>query len=78
MITQLSLLRAHKPEQGSHVVLLKPRCYDMGLTDFEKIPAALDASYERILKQLENNNFLKETEEDLHKARKTIGINEKL
>ncbi len=38
MITQLSLLRAYKPSEGSFVVLLKPRCYDMGLTEFDKIP----------------------------------------
>jgi predicted acylesterase/phospholipase RssA len=77
MITQLSLLRAHKPDQGSYIILLKPRCYNIGLTEFEKIPDALDASYDRILKQLEGDNFLKETEEDLEKARQMIGINEK-
>ncbi len=78
MITQLSLLRAHKPNEGSFVVLLKPRCYDIGLTEFEKIPGALDASYRRILKQLEGENFLKETEEDIEKARRMLGINEKI
>ncbi len=78
LITQLSLLRAHKPSEGSFVVLLKPRCYNIGLTEFEKIPGAMDASYNRILKQLEWHNFLKETKEDLEKAKKTLGINEKL
>jgi len=78
LLTQLSLLRAHKPSAGSFVVLLKPRCYDIGLTEFEKIPGAMDASYNRIMKQLEGHNFLKETEEDLGKARKMLGINENL
>ncbi len=78
MITQLSLLRAHKPKEGSFVVLLKPRCYNIGLTEFDKIPGVLDASYKRILEQLEGDNFLKETEEDLEKAERMLGINEKI
>jgi len=76
-ITHYSLLRTHQPKKGSHVVLLKPRCYDMGITDFEKIPGAIEKSYENILNQLEGDNFLKETQEDIKKARIMLGVNER-
>ena len=73
-ITQYSLLRIHEPKNGCSVVLLKPRCYDINLTDFDKIPGALEKSYRNIQQQLEGDNFLKETEEDIYKVRRLLGI----
>jgi len=76
-INLYSLLRVHKPRNGSQVVLLKPRRYNIGLTDFEKIPFAIEKSYKAIVKQLEGKNYLNETHEDIKKARIMLGINEK-
>jgi len=76
-IDQYSLLRVHRPRKGSSVVLLKPRCYDIGLTDFEKIKGAIEKSYSIIQEQLKGNNFLRETEEDILKARVMLGLGEK-
>ncbi len=71
-----SMLRVHRPRKGSHVVLVKPRCYDIGLTDFEKIPHAMQKAYTAIQSQLEGEEFLAETNKDLQKARQMLGINE--
>ncbi|MFW6138654.1 MAG: patatin-like phospholipase family protein [Spirochaetota bacterium] len=73
-INQYSLLRTHNPRRGSHVILLKPRCYDMRLTDFHKIPGAIESSYTRMVDQLEGEGFLRETREDIQKARDFLGI----
>jgi len=75
-IDQYSLLRVHRPKKGSSVVLLKPRCYDIGLVDFQKIPGAIEISYEKIKDQLEGETFLKETEEDIEKGRKALGLSD--
>jgi predicted acylesterase/phospholipase RssA len=75
-ITKYSLLRIHEPNNGCSVVLLKPRCYDINLTDFDKIPGALEKSYRNIRQQLEGDNFLKETEEDIYNVRRLLGISE--
>jgi len=77
-INQYSLLRVHKPRKGSNVVLLKPRCYDIGLTDFEKIPEAMVNSYDRVCEQIKGKRFLNETKEDIEKAKIMLGINEKI
>ncbi len=77
-INQYSLLRVHKPRKGSQVVLLKPRCYDIGLTDFEKIRDAMKKSYINVISQLKDKNFLIETQEDIKKARIMLGIGEKI
>ena len=74
-INQYSLLRVHNPRRGSNVVLLKPRCYDIGLTDFEKIPKALASSYSRMCEQIKGKGFLAETQEDIEKAKIMLGIN---
>ena len=76
-INQYSLLRVHKPRKGSNVILLKPRCYDIGLTDFEKIPRAMVDSYMRICEQIKGKKFLDETQEDIEKAKIMLGIYEK-
>ena len=76
-INQYSLLRVHKPRKGSNVILLKPRCYDIGLTDFEKIPKAMINSYKRMCEQIKGKRFLDETQEDIEKARIMLGIKEK-
>jgi len=76
-INQYSLLRVHKPRKGSQVILLKPRRYDIGLTDFQKIPYTLSKSYETIVKQLEGRNYLHETHKDIKEAKRMLGINEK-
>jgi len=76
IINQYSLLRVHRPRKGSQVVLLKPRCYDISLTDFEKIPSAIDRSYYTVIQQIEGNRYLQETEEDLAKAKMMLGIDE--
>jgi len=76
-IDQYSLLRVHRPRKGSSVVLIKPRCYDIGLTDFEKIRGAIEKSYLTIQEQIKGKNFLKETEEDILKARVMLGLGEK-
>ncbi len=75
-ITQYSLLRAHDPKMGCCVLLLKPRCYDINLTDFHKIPGALEKSYVNIKRQLAGDNFLGETEEDIRNVRLLLGLNE--
>ncbi len=73
-INQYSLLKVHKPRKGSQVILLKPRCYDIGLTDFEKIKDAMDKSYINVCNQLKDRNFLLETQEDIKKARIMLGL----
>jgi NTE family protein len=75
-IDQYSLLRVHRPKKGSSVVLLKPRCYDIGLTDFQKIPGAIEISYKQIKEQLAGRNFLKETVEDIEKGKRTLGLSD--
>jgi NTE family protein len=75
-ITQYNLLRVHDPKNGCCVVLLKPRCYDINLTDFHKIPGALEKSYINITRQLAGDNFLGETEEDIRNVRLQLGLNE--
>lgn len=73
-ITQYNLLKIHDPKKGCTVVLVKPRCYDLNLTDFHKIPAALEKSYRNITTQLAGNGFLAETEEDIRKVRGMLGL----
>ena len=73
-IDEYNLLRVHKPKKGAHVVLVKPRCYDMRLTDFEKIPGAIERSYRAVERQLSGSTFLRETEEDVRKARIMLGL----
>lgn len=75
-ITQYSLLRVHEPERGCSVVLLKPRCYDINLTDFHKIPGALEKSYVNIRRQLAGDDFLGETEESIQNVKFLLGLNE--
>jgi predicted acylesterase/phospholipase RssA len=75
-IDRSSMLRVHRPRKGAHVVLVKPRCYDIALTDFEKIPHAMKKAYEAIKDQLKGDRFMAETEKDLEKARQMLGINE--
>ncbi|GEM_PF-650962 len=72
-ITQYNLLRIHNPKKGCTVVLVKPRCYDLNLTDFHKIPGALEKSYKNITAQLEGD-FLAETEGDIEKVRSLLGL----
>jgi predicted acylesterase/phospholipase RssA len=71
-----SMLRVHRPRKGSHVVLVKPRCYDIGLTDFDKIPHAMEKAYTTVKGQLEGEEFMAETNKDLQKARQMLGIDE--
>lgn len=75
-INQYNLLRIHNPRRGIHVVLVRPRCSDIGLTDFEKIEGAIESSYDSLVRQLEGQEFLKETTESLQKARIMLGISE--
>lgn len=77
IIDQYNLLRVHKPNKGFSVILLKPRCYDIGLTDFDKIPKAIVKSFDTTLNQLQGDRFLHETEEDVAKARLMLGLGEK-
>ena len=77
IIDNYNLLRVHRPRKGSSVILVKPRCYDLGLMDFGKIPEALSVSAENIFEQLKGDGFLKETEEDLYKARLMLGLGDR-
>ena len=77
IINQYSLLRVHKPRKGSNVILFKPRCYNIGLTDVEKIPQAIRNSYIRVCEQIKGKTFLDETNEDIDKAKIMLDINGK-
>ncbi len=74
IITQHSLIRAHRPKQGTSVVLIRPATLEIDLHEIEKIPRALCSAYEETVRQLSGPGFLDTTLSELRSARRELGI----
>ena len=74
IITQHSLIRAHRPRRGTSVVLIRPATLEIDLREIEKIPRALCSAYEETVRQLSGPGFLDTTLAELRSARRELGI----
>jgi len=74
VITQHSLIRAHRPKQGTSVVMIRPATLEIDLQEIEKIPRALCSAYEETVRQLTGPDFLDTTLAELASARRELGI----
>lgn len=74
IITQHSLVRAHRPDEGTSVVLIRPATMEIALYEIEKIPQALCTAYQETLRQLGGSGFLSTTLSELQSARRELGI----
>ncbi len=74
IITQHSLIRAHRPRRGTSVVLIRPATLEIDLREIEKIPRALCSAYEETVRQLSGSDFLDTTLTELRSARQELGI----
>lgn len=73
-ISQYNLLSSHKPSEGRTVVLVRPKVFNISIWDIEKIPDAIHTAYVETVRQLSGHGFLDETEEDIERARRFLGI----
>ncbi len=74
IITQHSLIEAHRPRHGTSVVIIRPARLEIALHEIEKIPRALCSAYEETVRQLSGSGFLDTTHAELASARKELGI----
>ena len=74
IITQHSLIRAHRPRRGTSVVMIRPTTLDIDLREIEKIPRVLCSAYEETVRQLSGPGFLETTLAELRSARQELGI----
>ncbi len=74
VITQHSLIRAHRPKHGTSVVMIRPATLEIDLHEIEKIPRALCSAYEETVRQLSGPGFLDTTLAELASARRELGI----
>lgn len=74
IITQHSLIRAHRPRRGTSVVLIRPATLRIDLREIEKIPRALCSAYEETVRQLSGSGFLDTTLSEVRSARQELGI----
>ena len=74
VITQHSLIRAHRPRRGTSVVMIRPATLEIDLHEIEKIPRVLYSAYEETVRQLTGPGFLATTLTELQSAKRELGI----